>query len=88
MQVPEWKLNAFSWLPLEKWNQDQLIGPDTYCKVCDERIPESKQITHIKGHIKQMKAIIKKRDEENKKKRLEALAEARRLKKEAKDAIS
>lgn len=79
-------LQAFEWLPLDRWNEDTLIGPNLpdkgMCKVCDTWIDRSKLQSHIDTHIKEMKVILAKIREE---KAAEA-AERRRLKKELKDA--
>lgn len=85
VKVPEWKLACFDWLPLDDWNPKNLIGPDTYCKICDERIPPKEQVTHIRAHINQKKQVIARQKKEAEKRRLEAMRLAREARKAYKE---
>lgn len=88
VKVPEWKLEAFHWLPVEQWTPESLLSDFTvsgkrYCKVCDEWVSPEDEKKHVASHVKQQKEIKRKRDAEAKRAREEgrkrAAAERKRL---------
>lgn len=88
VKVPEWKLEAFEWLSLDRWTPDHLltdysVSGKRYCKVCDEWVSREEEKRHVKQHVKQWLDVKKKRSEEAKRKREEgkriAAAERKRL---------
>lgn len=60
--VPEWKLVAFAWLPIDRWNADNILSVATpanegkqYCKICDKWVLSADGEKHVKAHVKQEK---------------------------------
>lgn len=75
VKVPEWKLDAFRWLSLDRWTPDYLltdyqVGEKRYCKVCDTWVSREEEKRHVAAHVKQVKELRKKQ-------KLEALKKAR-----------
>lgn len=76
--------DAFSWLPIDRWNENTILGPRLNqmicCKICDTYIPHKDSEKHVAYHVSQRKRQIA----EDKKKAKAARIEAMRLAKEAK----
>lgn len=88
-KVPEWKLEAFSWLDLEEWTPERLLTLSSvegkrYCKVCDTWVLPGDEKKHVVSHVKQVRELRKKCAAEAKRAREEgkkrAAAERKRLK--------
>lgn len=65
MKVPEWKLEAFHWLPIEQWTPERLltlfsVAGKRYCKVCDSWVSPEEEKKHVALHVKQVKELRKK----------------------------
>ena len=83
-EIDERNLKAFDWLPLNRWTVESILGPDTYCKICDKRPHPNNAKDHIREHVKEREVIARR----EKLAALEAAREARRLAKLEKDAIN
>lgn len=75
VKVADWKLEAFNWLPIERWTPDHLLSDYQvsglrYCKVCDAWVSLEDEKKHCAAHRKQRRDQIKRA-------RLEALKKAR-----------
>ena len=56
--TPDWKLKAFFWLPLAKWDADKLLNQGIVdgkvnCKICDGWVSVTEKDSHIDFHIKE-----------------------------------
>lgn len=89
--TPEWKLDAFEWLPLARWNPSTILNfyevkGRRLCKICDKWIIPKRHASHVKWHVKEREFILRQRKaaalEAAKQARIFA-AEERRIEKEA-----
>lgn len=82
--------NAFSWLNVNRWTPENLLGPRLnqmiFCKICDEYIKYDDKEDHVKKHVAQWKKYLADDRRKAKAARLEAARLAREAKKEEKIA--
>lgn len=85
--TPRWKLEAFEWLPVEKWTPNNLLSHyqvdgKRYCKVCDKWVEAADEKSHCSAHRKEKREMIRKARAEAVARRKEALKLARAARKE------
>jgi hypothetical protein len=88
VKVPDWKLESFSWLAVDRWTPEYLLADyvvegKRYCKVCDTWVLPVDEKKHVASHVKQWREIKKKQAADAKRAREEgkkrAAAERKRL---------
>lgn len=91
VKVPEWKLEAFEWLALDRWTPDYLLADYSvqgkrYCKVCDEWVLPVDEKKHVALHVKQWRDVKKRKAAEAKKAREEGKKRAAEERKRLREA--
>lgn len=91
VKVPEWKLEAFEWLALDRWTPDFLLADYSvegkrYCKVCDTWVSRADEKKHVGLHRQQWLDVKKKRASEAKRAREEGKKRAAEERKRLRDA--
>ncbi len=80
--------DGFSWLPIDRWNTNTLLGPRLNqmicCKICDQYIRVDESEAHIKKHV----AARKRQIADDRKKAKAARLEAARLAREEKKKLA